>query len=187
MTEDEHRITWKHIIRRLTKANLTGVWVRELNKEDRIHYHLLFTTEEVNVNTIKAAVPEAMKSVSRVHCERVYNQLQACYYFTKAKIKGEHPKSGKWCNDRWRDKRRLFYQNIKLDKTGSFGQFWNTPKETIWQGIIQEQKTIARYKHDNDYDFARQLYILIDKAIPQKTIEINLAKQRMKCGENISP
>jgi hypothetical protein len=126
----------KHIASR----GLDGHWTIEINKNNLIHWHLLFLDFNGGADQLKKIVTRSLNEVSfprfRVHSDRRRRtQRNLVDYCLKVKKPGyklfEKEKDGLGVNtfstsvpDIYEDKRVLFKKGTGLDKHGTFGSFW---------------------------------------------------------------
>lgn len=176
MSEGEHQEMWRVTCRNLTRAGLSYVWVREVDDDDRIHYHIMFADEEVNKATIKNAIPESHRSVSRVHKERIVNMFNMCFYFAKAKVAGNGLK------DKHGAKRRWFKKNVKLSKWNASKSFWVKPKKKIWEGVKADERELAKYMTDETLQESQDTMLLLG----QLGIDKLLGKTQSKLQRTIA-
>ncbi len=176
LTLQEHDTVWKKATRNMKNRRVVGVWVREPSRSGRVHYHLLLVSPElprVAGDTIKQAIPKAYRSRAVVHVDSVRDQFAMCYYVCKAKLPYIDPETGKYYRDRWAGKRLLFFREITLQKYGSIGRFWHTPKREIWKQIIGEERRLSQYRSEV-YHEAQMLHRLVGVEVSLNRIVRNL-------------
>jgi hypothetical protein len=170
LTENEHRNYWAKISRYLRRSKVIGWYRRELCEVGRIHYHILTATyHELKAlkQTIIDSLPQEIKSVSRVHVERIRDQFHTCAYVNKMKLAGD--RNGRYYRDKHGHKRRIFKKECKLTVHGEIGNFWKRSIKSYWKDCIAEQeaktnikKAIARYRTPERKAKARIQATIID-------------------------
>lgn len=173
LTEADHAKLLSTVTKKLKAAGLSGAWIREIGENGFIHYHLLLLDQQVIRETLISAVPKQWRTVSDIRMSRVESQFYMAFYFTKARIYGHG------LRDRYASKRKIFKAECKLDKTGTFGNFWRKPKDELYKEIIQRETMIASYKTDDVTTLSYELHDLIDGYVKRTKIERNLAIQLM--------
>ena len=96
-----------------------------------------------------------------------------CYYVCKAKIAYIDPETGEYYRDRWASKRLLFLREIALQKYGSIGPFWHTPKREIWNQIIAEERRLFLYRSEV-YQEAQTIHRLVSGDVSLNRVIRNL-------------
>jgi hypothetical protein len=155
---------WKKVARKLEDRGIVALWVREPNRLNKLHYHII-VKNHISKADLKKAIDDAMPPRSlvkwRKRVEPIINEWRLCHYIFKAKVKG-HNKKGVLVNDLYRVKRLLFKANMPFRKVGTIGGFWEQGKSKtkMWNDIkaIEEQigkglekpnvKRLCEYVHD---------------------------------------
>ena len=176
VTPDDHNTVWKMYTKNMRRRGITAVWVREPTRKNRIHYHLILTAPDAIEAAEQALRSSCLKGYTdrlELHVKAVEYQRAICEYVTKAKVKGYND-HGDYVVDKYGHKRLLFADHIKLDKHGSVGPFWHSPKEQIWREVVEREKGIALFKGEVCEE-ARRLHKLVADDLPRWRVERNLA------------
>lgn len=137
---------WKRACRTLRKRGVVPLWVREANRLNKVHYHLI-VKDPITKKTLKGAIDEAMPprhlAKWRKRIEDIHSEWHLAHYVTKAVVSGYV--RGRKVPDLYYRKRLLFRPSIKFKKYGVIGKFWveNNSKESLWQGVIATEKRIS--------------------------------------------
>ena len=135
---------WAAACRTLRRRGIDAFWVREPNRSNKVHYHLI-VKNAIDKKDLERAIEEAMPDRKQVkwrkRIERIENEWFYARYIVKAKVAG-HVK-GRRVEDLYARKRLLFKANLKLEKYGVVGEFWERPKKTLWAEIREREKRIA--------------------------------------------
>jgi hypothetical protein len=91
-----------------------------------------------------------------LHLERIRDQTATIYYTVKAKVAGYDPIKRRITSDKWAGKRLWFASWVTLQKYGSVGPFWHTPKAKLWKRVIERERGINLHLADVNDD-ARKL------------------------------
>ena len=136
--------SWTKTCRTLRRCGIVALWVREPNKANKIHYHLIIKnkiSKKELENTIEDAMPPREIIPWRKCVEPIRDDWYYCHYIAKARI-------GKM-DDRYADKRLLFKARLKLKKYGTIGAFWEPSKSKeerrLWEEIKAIEKTDRRW------------------------------------------
>ena len=138
---------WQKVSRKLKSKGIVALWVREANRLNKLHYHIL-VKNEISKDDLKNAIEFAMPPRSvvkwrkRVEPIRFRNWL--CFYIFKAKVAGEND-NGVFVKDKYRAKRLLFKPKMPFKKVGTIGDFWEhgKSKKKFWDEIKADQKQIG--------------------------------------------
>jgi hypothetical protein len=142
---------WSRACNILRKRGVVCLWVREPNRRNKVHYHIIVSSP-ISQSELKQAIEDAMPLRSqykwRKRVEYIKSQYRLAHYVVKAKIKGF--KNGKYVNDLYRPKRLLFNQNIGFKKVGVIGDFWGGvgSKKKMWKEIQNIEERIAEGLND---------------------------------------
>lgn len=167
---------WKKVTRILEKHGISALWVRESNRLNKMHYHLVIKSEMTKVE-LERAIEEAMPSRQvvkwRKRIEPIIREWRLCHYIFKAKVKG-HNRKGVLVDDLYRDKRLLFKPNMPFRKVGTIGEFWEAGKSKtkMWNEIKAVEKRIGEgLAKPNVKRLAKYVHEYIDGHIPLEKIE----------------
>lgn len=138
--------TWSSFCRNFRRRGMVCLWVREPNKLNKVHYHLVIkniTTRHDLEDAIEASMPPRSQVKWRKKIEPIQNEWRYLHYITKAKIAGRV--KGKMVADMHRRKRRLFKPKLGIGKYGTVGKFWEggKSKKKLWAEIQAVEKKIA--------------------------------------------
>ena len=166
---------WTKACRKLRTKGINALWVREPNKLNKAHYHLVIK-DLIGRRQLAQIIEEAMPSrkvvMWRKCIQPIENEWRYAHYITKAKIKGRI--RGRLVNDLHARKRRLFKPKLGLKKYGEIGSFWERPKKELWQEIRDIEKRIAEgLGNPNIKKLAHHVYDMLGEYVPLKTIERN--------------
>jgi hypothetical protein len=145
---------WNKVKRKLKDRGIVCLWVREVNRLNKIHYHLI-VKNHISETALKHAIEHAMPPRSEVkwrkRVEPIKSQWHLAHYVVKAKIAGES-KTGKFVKDLYRSKRLLFRPHLGFRKAGTIGEFWEQGKNKtkIWKDIQAREKRIGEGLEDPD-------------------------------------
>ena len=167
---------WQKVSRKLQDRGVVALWVREPNRLNKLHYHLIIKSE-VGKAQLKRDIEEAMPPRSvvkwRKRVEPVKNEWRLCHYVFKAKVKGRN-KKGVMVNDLYRHKRLLFLPKMPFKKVGTIGDFWEggKSKKKLWDDIKAIEKRIAEgLEKPNVKRLCKYVYELLGETVPLKQIE----------------
>jgi hypothetical protein len=167
---------WKKVARKLEDRGIVCLWVREPNRLNKLHYHII-VKNQIHKADLKRVIEEAMPPRSvvkwRKWIEPIINEWRLCHYVFKAKIKGRN-KKGVLVEDLYRDKRLLFKANLRFRKVGVIGDFWEQgkSKKKLWDEIKAIEKRIGEgLEKPNVKRLAEYVHDLIDGYVPLKDIE----------------
>jgi len=170
---------WEKTCRKLNGRGIVCLWVREPNRLNKLHYHIIVKSQ-ISKADLKKAIEEAMPSRKgvkwRKRIEPIINEWRLCHYVFKAKVKGRN-KKGVMVNDLYRDKRLLFKANMPFKKVGTIGDFWEGGKNKtkIWEEIRAIEKQIAEgLNKPNMPMLVNHVYELIGNTLTLKHIERSL-------------
>ena len=169
---------WSKACRILRKRKIVCIWVREPNRLNKVHYHLIVKSpvrKKDLASAIEAAMPPRSKYRWRKRIERIKNQYRLANYVVKSKVPGVN-RNGLYVKDLYREKRLLFCENIGFKKIGTIGDFWEggTNKKKMWKEIQGIEKKIDLARRDNNVlAAAKYIHEMIgdDFRYPLKKIE----------------
>jgi hypothetical protein len=166
---------WPPVCRNLRRNGVVCLWVREPNRRNTVHYHLV-VKNHISRKQLEQAIEKSMPSRSEVKwrkkTEEIDNEWRYCHYITKAKIKGKV--KGKLVADMHRRKRRLFKAGLRFDKYGTVGNFWEAgkTKKKLWDEIKETEKRIAKGLEDPDVDrLVQHVFEMMGETVPKKRSE----------------
>jgi hypothetical protein len=109
---------WKKVARKLEDRCIVALWVREPNRLNKLHYHII-VKNQISKADLKKAIEDAMPPWSvvkwRKRVEQIKNEWRLCHSVFKAKAKGR-TKKGVLVNDLYRHKRLLFLPKMPFKK-----------------------------------------------------------------------
>lgn len=163
---------WTRTCRKLRGRGLVALWVREPNRANKVHYHLI-VTNNVKKRDLESMIEEAMPDRGEVkwrkRVERIRSYWFYCHYITKAKL--PRYTKGRIVADFYGKKRLLFQPNLKLKKYGVIGPFWVRPKKTLWQEFIEDEKRIEEGLQDrNVRRLVKHVYDMLGQTVKMKDI-----------------
>ena len=171
---------WNRVTRKLNRKGVVCLWVREVNRLNKVHYHII-VKNRISADALKEAIEYAMPPRSEVmwrkRVEPIKSQWHLAYYVVKAKIKGR-TKKGKLVSDLYAPKRLLFKPNLRFKKAGTVGDFWEQGKSKtkLWQDIIDTEKRIAEGLENGDVRrLIDHVHGMLGESVPRKRIERGLA------------
>jgi len=164
---------WTKACLKLRRKGIVALWIREPNKANKVHYHLI-VKNNIGKKELEQAIEAAMPSRTHVRwrkrVEPIRNEWYYCHYITKAKVGGYI--HGQRIADLYMRKRRLFKANQKLKKYGVIGDFWERPKKRLWQEIRDKEKQIAEgLENPNVKRLAKHVHDMFGGDVPLKDIE----------------
>src|SRR5262249_12306352 len=135
----EIKTRWSKACRKLKKTGVIALWVIEVSRSNRVHFHLIVSsviTKAALDEAIKEAMPsrEVVRWHHRVQRIRQNEMWQLAHYICKAKVAGYV--NGRLVDDYYAAKRVLFKPKLGVRKHGTIGKFWIKPKAAIWKDII---------------------------------------------------
>ena len=145
---------WTSITKNLRSQKVVCFWAIEVNKKNKIHYHLLLTSnhtkkelEEIIEKSmpLRGSVGGWHKKVKIIDCK----SKRIPYYITKAKIEGI-TKKGWHSKDLYKKKRVLFVPNLGIKKHGIVGEFWLKSVKKIWTEKKKRAKALADKLENGD-------------------------------------
>jgi hypothetical protein len=167
---------WEKTKRKLNDCGIVCLWVREPNRLNKVHYHII-VKNAISKADLKKAIEESMPSRKvvkwRKRVEPITKEWRLCYYVFKAKASGRN-KHGVMVNDLYRHKRLLFLPNLPFKKVGTIGDFWERgkSKKKLWDEIKAIEKRIAEgLEKPNVKRLAEYVHDLIGGYFPLKEIE----------------
>lgn len=138
---------WNKVTRKLNDRGIVCFWARELNRLNKLHYHII-VKNNISKDALKQAIEDAMPSRSvvkwRKRVEEIKNEWRLCHYVVKAKVRGRN-KKGVMVDDLYRYKRLLFHPKMPFKKVGTVGDFWEQGKSKakLWKEIQAIEKRIG--------------------------------------------
>lgn len=164
---------WTKACRNLRRKGIVALWIREPNKANKVHYHLV-VKNNIGKKELEQAIEEAMPSRATVRwrkrVEPIKNEWYYCHYITKAKVSGYI--NGLRIADLYMRKRRLFKANQELKKYGVIGDFWERSKKRLWQEIKDKEKRIGEgLENPNVKRLAKHVHDMFGGDVPLKDIE----------------
>ena len=160
----EHTQLWSKISRKLKSNGVVAFCVREINRRDRVYYHLI-SASYVPLGKYKTVEATDI----RVHVEPIKDRYGLSYYVLKASDEHEH-------------KRRYFAKDNTLSKIGTIGDFWGKPHKTLWSTVIDNERKLASYRESVEWE-AQSLHDLVDPALPFAKIVRILCSQAVRRAE----
>jgi hypothetical protein len=135
---------WTTACRTMRRRGLVGLWVREPNKANKVHYHMI-VLNDMSKRELERIVEEAMPDRQQVkwrkRVEIIDSEWNYCHYISKCKVSQSF--GGHTTQDKYASKRLLFKPHLKFKKYGSIGSFWVRPKKTLWDEIKETERRIA--------------------------------------------
>lgn len=138
---------WTKVARKLEGRGIVALWVREANRLNKLHYHIV-VKNIIGKTALKKAIEESMPSRTvvkwRKRVEPIKNEWRLCHYVVKAKVKGRN-KIGVVVDDLYWAKRLLFKAKMPFRKVGIIGDFWEQgkSKSKLWNDIKTIEKKIS--------------------------------------------
>ena len=173
---DEFSPMWKKVARKLEDRGIVCLWVREPNRLNKLHYHII-VKNQISKADLKQAIEDAMPSRNvvqwRKRVEPIKNEWRLCHYVVKAKVKG-YNKQSVFKTDLYGAKRLLFKANMPFRKVGTIGDFWEQGKSKtkMWEDIKAIEKKIGDgLEKPNVKRLAEYVHDYINGYIPLKKIE----------------
>ncbi|MEI8019048.1 MAG: hypothetical protein WCH39_12675 [Schlesneria sp.] len=167
---------WPKVCRKLKDRGIVALWVREPNRLNKCHYHILIKNQ-INKSDLMKAIEESMPSREvvkwRKRVEPIKKEWRLCHYNVKAKIRGRN-KKGIMVEDLYRPKRLLFLAKLKFKKVGTIGDFWGRGKnkKKLWDEIKAIEKQIGEgLEKPNVKRLCGYVYDFLDGYVPLKKIE----------------
>lgn len=164
---------WSSTCHSLERRGVVAIWVREANRLNKVHYHLL-VKNEISEKNLKQAIEDAMPDRDEIkwrkRVEEIENEWYYAHYMTKAKVAGYV--KGRRITDLYAKKRLLFKANLGFKKYGVIGDFWEQgkTKKALWTEIKEREKRIA---DGLDYDVkraAKYVHEFVGQAVPLEEI-----------------
>jgi hypothetical protein len=164
LTAQKLKNNWQFASRYLRDKGVVALWVVEISRRsNHFNYHFLVRSRH---SDLKAILKKAFRQVRTNMKVETYNPSEGRYlvrYMTKAKV--PLYRDGKLVTeDRWRRKRVLFRQELKITKHGTIGNFWTQGKnrKVIWSEITNLERSIREGLLAPDAeDYAEDLHELI--------------------------
>lgn len=175
LSPDRHTRLWATACLKLRRRGATALWVREPNKANRVHYHLIIKST-ISKKALEQAIEESMPDRNlvrwRKRVEPIKNHWHLAHYITKAKV--GKTIDGKVVQDVYGKKRLLFKANLNMKKYGIIGQFWEpgVSKKKLWQQVIDRERRISEGLEDVRIQrLARHVHWMLDGYWSLKHIE----------------
>jgi hypothetical protein len=138
---------WPKVCRKLNDRGIACLWVREANRLNKCHYHIIVKSV-ISWEALAQAIEESMPARSivkwRKRIESIKKEWRLAHYVVKAKVVGWN-KHGFFVNDLYSHKRLLFKPKMPFKKIGTIGDFWEPgkTKKVLWDEIKAIEKQIA--------------------------------------------
>jgi hypothetical protein len=172
---EEIRKNWSKVCNRLKKSGIVALWVREISRSNRVHYHLIISSR-ISKAALEKAIEEAMPPREIIGWHKRLQRIeegetwQLAHYITKAQIAGYV--NGRPVDDYYASKRLLFRPKLGLLKTRHIGKFWVKPKGAIWTDIRENEERIAEgLEQPGVRMLVDHVYNLLDRTVPLRRIE----------------
>ena len=137
MEPDEVNRLWAVVARRLRRAGVVAHRVAEVNSDDKVHFHLLLSSEHTKTE-LRGIVDKAAADLPlRKHLEQVKSSYGRAAYILKAQVEGVSADGKRVLKDKYRDKRTLFQPHTGIHKVGVVGKFFIKPKTQL-RAVMQE-------------------------------------------------
>ena len=167
---------WKRVVRKLQSRGVVALWVREPNRLNKLHYHILIKNR-ITIGDLRDAFEESMPPRSlvqwRKRVEPIKHEVRLCYYIFKSKLRGTNEK-GVFLEDLYGSKRLLFKASMPFKKVGTIGDFWEQGKSKakLWNEIIAIEQGIAEGSDKPNVErLAKHVYELLGRCVPLKQIQ----------------
>jgi len=167
---------WNKVTRKLKRKGVVCLWVREVNRLNKIHYHII-VKNRISSDDLKSAIEDSMPPRSEVvwrkRVEEIKSQWHLAYYVVKAKIRGT-TKAGKVVKDLYRRKRLLFKPHLGFRKAGTIGKFWEQGKSKtkMWADIKAIEAKIAEGLENPDVvKLVDHVADMLGDGVPRSRIE----------------
>jgi hypothetical protein len=174
-TPAEIKTCWTKVCKKLKKSGVVALWVREVNRSNRVHYHLI-VSNQIRKEALDQAVEDAMPPREVIPWHKRLQRIkqgetwQLAHYITKAQIAGYV--DGRRVVDYYATKRLLFKPKLGLVKYRTIGDFWVKRKAAIWQVIKDKEKRIAEgLEKPGMPELVVYIYELLDQTLPLYKIE----------------
>ena len=169
---------WEQTKRKLNDRGIVCLWVREPNRLNKVHYHLIIKNA-ISKSALKKAIEESMPSRKvvqwRKRVEAIKKEWRLCHYVVKAKVRG-YNKKGIMVADLYGRKRLLFLAKMPVRKIGTIGDFWEggKSKTKMWDEIKAIEKQIGEgMEKPHIKQLAEYVHDMIGGYVPLKIIERN--------------
>lgn len=145
---------WSKVTGDLKAQGIVALWVREPNRANKVHYHIL-VKNSITKKRLKKAIRMAMSLQSivrwRQRVEPIQSQKAVINYIFKAKVPGLN-KKGEWVDDIYASKRLLFQPKLPFDKVGVIGGFWENKMSVskFWNKIKEQKKQMEAGLNEPD-------------------------------------
>lgn len=164
---------WSAVCLSLKRRGIVALWVREPSRQNHCNYHLIIKNEISRrdlEDAIEGAVPPRSELPYHKHIGRIASQWHYIRYMTKAKTGGYV--NGRFVSDKYRKKRLLFIQGPRLWKSFHIGDFWEKPRDDIWDEIKDREKKIAEgLERPLIRQLCEHVYEMCGGAVSRKRIE----------------
>ena len=166
---------WTKVCRNLRRQGVVALWVREPTRSNKVHYHLLVSSE-ISKAALAKAIKESMPSrtVTGWHksIRQVTDDFGLAHYITKAEIAGTEKRTHRSVNDLWAKKRLLFKPKLKIRKHGTIGSFWVKPARKIWKDFQDVEKKISEGLKDHRVrKIIKHIHKMVGDSVPLRRIE----------------
>lgn len=167
---------WAKVKRKLNDRGIVAFWTIEVNRLNKLHFHLI-VKNEISEADLKKAIDESMPPRSemkwRKRVEPIKNEWRLCHYVVKAKVRGRN-KQGIELNDLYGKKRLLFHPKMPFKKCGTIGDFWESgkSKKKVWDEIKAIEKKIGEGLEDHRVQrIIKHVRELVGDDVPTRRIE----------------
>ena len=170
------RDMWPKVCRKLNERGIVCLWVREANRLNKVHYHILIKrriSKADLANAIEDSMPSRTLAKWRKRIEPIKNEWRLVHYMFKAKLMG-HSKKGDLVDDLYAKKRLLFKPHLKFKKAGTIGDFWEhgKSKKKLWNDIKAIEKRIGEgLEMPNVKRLCEHVHHLLGECVPIEKIE----------------
>lgn len=129
---------WGKIARYLRTQKAACYWWLEITRQNRWHYHLLFTTTH-EPEQLKAGLKQVIGELrTTIAIRDSYNTEGVAGYIVKAKTQGT-TKDGRYTRDLSAYNRVGFAPGVLLNRVGAIGSFWAKKKSELLR-LVRERK-----------------------------------------------
>ena len=166
----EVKAMWPKVCRRLRDRGVVCLWVREANRLNKVHYHIIVKAplcRQAVAQAIEESMPPRTEVRWQKRIEAIRDEWRLVNYVFKARIGGR--RAGKYVPDLNARKRLLFHSSLGFRKVGVVGDFWEdgASKQSLWQEVQDEERRIAEgLRRPNVEEAARHVHQLIGGHIP---------------------
>ncbi len=175
LTPSEIRNRWRKVVRKLRARGVVAIWVMEVSRSNRVHFHLIVSSQISGV-ALEQAIDNAMPPRAEVGWHKCLQRIepggtwQLAHYVTKAKIAAYV--NGRRVEDYYAGKRVLFQPKLGLRKHSPIGPFWVKPKAAIWADIRGNEQRIADgLNQPGVRELVNHVHEILGHTVPLRTIE----------------